>query len=164
MASWHLSLCFLIMGPRCPVVRTRCPSWAADSVQQQMGREELAPQTTAAGVYFVKYLGAQRGITWARSWSPASPPLPVPQVIRSLLTKATWPRLRRFPTLHTTWSPACCLASLRRCHGVALVSRRAVDSLQSLFPTFSLLWTLLFVNLLLFLAGSLVKDFVQQAI
>lgn len=67
MASWHPSPCLFMMGPCCPVVRTRCPSWAADSVQQQMGREELAPPTAAAGVYFIKYLGAQMGIAWAHS-------------------------------------------------------------------------------------------------
>lgn len=76
---WLPSLCLFITGPGCPVVTARCPRWAGDSGQQQMGgREELATRSIAAGVYFLKYLGAQMGIAWAYSCSPASPLLPVP--------------------------------------------------------------------------------------
>lgn len=154
MASWHPSLCLFIMGPRCPA-RTWCPSRVGDLVQQQMGRrKELATQTIAAGVYFLKYLGAQMGIDvpWWKPRLSSSSCTPGHQVSADRGHLA-------MPMLSClTYHLEPCLLPCRpqRCHEVALVSSGAVNSLQSWFPTFSLSWTILFLILFL-LDGSLIK-------
>lgn len=75
------------MGPCSLLVRTRCPELGRWFSAAPMGRKELATPTIAAGVYFLKYLGAQMRIAGACCWTPAPPPLSGPPVIRSGLMR-----------------------------------------------------------------------------
>lgn len=156
MPSWHLSLWLLIIGwcrwgPCCSVVRTRCPeldwwfSAAANGKKRRIGNLDYGSWC----LFKRKYLGAQMGISWAHTWSPASPLLPVPQVIRLVLTEAPWPHWP-FCTLHNTRSPATCLPSSAAPQVVICLWFWALLGLvlwffQSSFPTFSPSWTLFLI-------------------
>lgn len=173
MPSWHLSLWLLIIGwcrwgPCCSVVRTRCPeldwwfSAAANGNKRRIGNLDY-------GSWYLfkrKNLGAQMGISWAHTWSPASPLLPVPQVIRLC---------RQRPPGHTGPFAPC---TPHEALPPALPSSKAPQvMIRHWFwaPLGLVLWILqvLVPNLLtimdpsinfFFLDGFLVKDFAQQAV
>ena len=148
------------MGPCCLVVRTRCPelgwwfSAAANGKKRRIGNSNYS-----SWCLFFKLARCSDGDCRGLLLNPcpaSSLSAPGHQVGTD---SATWPRCP-VPTSHTIWSPAHCLAILWGTKGCHWSLGAAKGSFQSWFPTFSLLETLLFI----FLDGSLVEDFTQQAV
>lgn len=152
MASWHPALWLLIMGPCCLVVRTRCPelgwwfSAAANGKKRRIGNSGYS-----SWCLFFKISRCSDGNCRGLALKPClSSSLCVP----GHQVSADSGHLATLALFHLAYHlKSCCLATLRgttRCHWswVSWVLGGAVDSLQSWFPTFSLLCTHLFIYFL----------------